>query len=553
MNPGKIAVFLAQIRLFRNLDEKELITVARRFEEVSLQSGEILFREGTPGGDFYIITSGEIYLARGSGDQEVEVGLLKTHDYFGEESYLRKKGHSATASANKETKLLVMKADAFGQFLREYPDIKEELEILATSYEIGRSKNFDWLGEDEIIHMITKKHYYVLLGSIAPLIPFIVLGLILISRGFTVADDLRGLLIAFFGIMFAVPLTLLALWRWLDWTNDYYILTDERVVWIERIVLLYSSRNVVPLDAVLSVNVNTRFWQRFWKSGDVVVNTFTGRMVMQNVALPEQFAAMIKDYWHRLQERASEEEYHTRVQVIRETFDLETQAEELPIEEFYDESQRGYQKDEPNLFQQMMNFIKTRYEDKGTVTYRKHWFLLLAHSWKSIFFLTATTIVLLIFFFRPINFGAEITVLISLANVVATGFFLYNLLDWANDIYRVTDRSIMDIDRKPLGQDISRSAPLEQILSTGVEQNFWQRFLNYGNVIIRVGEAEFTFDGVVNPSMVQQEIFHRLSARKMQIEALEAGKERDRMVEWLRIYHEQVDKGRSADHEPDFY
>ena len=201
----------------------------------------------------------------------------------------------------------------------------------------------------------------------------------------------------------------------------------------------------------------------------------------------------------------------------------------------------------------MMNFIKTRYEDKGTVTYRKHWFLLLAHSWKSIFFLTATTIVLLIFFFRPINFGAEITVLISLANVVATGFFLYNLLDWANDIYRVTDRSIMDIDRKPLGQDISRSAPLEQILSTGVEQNFWQRFLNYGNVIIRVGEAEFTFDGVVNPSMVQQEIFHRLSARKMQIEALEAGKERDRMVEWLRIYHEQVDKGRSADHEPDFY
>jgi hypothetical protein len=142
---------------------------------------------------------------------------------------------------------------------------------------------------------------------------------------------------------------------------------------------------------------------------------------------------------------------------------------------------------------------------------------------------------------------------IILAIVLSGGFFLYHVVDWANDIYQVTDRDIHDIDRKPLGQDIRRSAPLEQILSTGVEQNFLQRLLNYGDVIIRVGEAEFTFDGVAHPSMVQQEVFQRLSARKQQIAAQEAKQERNRMVEWLEIYHDQVDDDRNPDHEPDFY
>jgi len=549
MNPSEIADFLAEIRLFRNFDERELTTLARHFEEKSINDGENLFREGDTGGDFYIITSGKIHLARSSGnDILVEVGTLRTYDFFGEESYIRKKGHSATATAIGETTLLVMRSDHFGQLLQEFPTIQEEFEILAKSYQIGRRQNFEWLAENEIIHMITKKHYYVLLGALLPLLLFTLIGLYLVWKGFTVNSDFTGILTAFVGIMLAVPMTLWALWRWVDWGNDYYIVTDRRVVWVERIVLLYGSRNVVPLDAVLSVNVNSGYWQRFWKSGDVVVNTFTGRMTMKNVNRPKQFADAIEEYWHRAQQSATEEERQTRVRIVRENLGFQEREETL------EEPQQTPQRKKPGLLQQMTNFLKTRYEENGTVTYRKHWFLLFRHSWKSILFLIAMTIILIALLIRPnLSFGWLILWLIILANVVAALFFLYNLVDWANDIYQVTDRHILDIDRKPLGQDMRKSAPLEQILSTRVGQNFWQRLLNYGDVLIRVGEAEFSFDGVVNPSMVQQEVFHRLSARKLQIEAQEARQERNRMVEWLKIYHDQVNGGRDIDHKPDFY
>jgi len=548
MNTSEIADFLAEIRLFRNLDERERSTLARHFEEKSLQDEEILFHEGDPGGDFYIITSGGIHLARSSRDAIIDVGTLRTDDFFGEESFLRKKGHSATAIAIGETTLLVMRSDQFGQMLQEFPDIQEELEILAKSYRIGRRMNFEWLGEDEIIHMITQKHYYMLLGALIPILPWIPIGFFLVWQGFTVKNDFSGILIAFAGIMLAVPLSLWALWRWIDWGNDYYIVTDKRVVWVEKIVLLYGSRNVIPLDAVLSVNVNTNFWQRFWGSGNVVVNTFTGKMTMKNANRPEQFSDVIEEYWHRAQRRATEEERQTRVRIIRENIGLQEKEE-------ISEEQETTQSRKPGFLEQMANFLKTRYEENGTVTYRKHWFLLFRYSWKSIFFLITSAIALTVLVIRPniISFGWLVSWIVILVIVGAILFFLYNLIDWANDIYQVTDRHIFDIDRKPLGQDIRKSAPLEQILSTSVEQNFWQRLLNYGDLIIRVGEAEFTFDGVVNPSMVQQEVFHRLSSRKMQIDAQEAGQERDRMIEWLKIYHEQVNGNRSADHEPDFY
>jgi len=547
MTPAEIADFLASIRLFRNLDERELIDLARRFEEKKLKDGEILFREGGPGGEFYLITSGGILLAQGIGEEKVIVGALRTGDFFGEESYLRKKSRSATATAIGETTLLEMKADHFGQTLQEYPHIQKDLEILTRSYRIGRSKKFEWLDEDEIIHMITQKHHYVLLGALSLILPIILFGLILVRIGFAANDDFTGILTAFIGILLVVPLSILALWKWVDWGNDYYIVTDRRVVWVEKIVLIYSSRNVVPLDAVLSVNVNTSYWQRIWGSGDVVVNTYTGRTIMKNAAHPRQFAAVIEEHWHRAQRRTTEEEYQTRVRAIRENLGLQ-QGEKEETPEVPKEPQ-----EKPGLLQRIANFIKTRYEENGTVTYRKHWFLLIRQSWKSVLFLIPGTIIFAALLIYPIGESSVIPLLFCVANVVATFFFFYNLIDWGNDIFQVTERHILDIDRKPFGQDIRKSAPLEQILSTSVEQNFWQRLLNYGDVHIRIGEAEFIFDGVVNPSMVQQEIFHRLSARKLQIEAQEAAQERKRMIEWLKIYHDQVGGSHSADHEPDLF
>ena len=48
-----------------------------------------------------------------------------------------------------------------------------------------------------------------------------------------------------------------AVWNYIDWGNDYYILTNQRVVWLEKVVGIYDSRQEAPLSTVLSVGVET--------------------------------------------------------------------------------------------------------------------------------------------------------------------------------------------------------------------------------------------------------------------------------------------------------
>ncbi len=549
MNVSEIAEFLASIRIFRNLDEVERDTLARRFEEISLQQGDVLFHEGSPGGDFYIITSGKIHLAVGENDNRYEIGDLSYGEFFGEQSYLENKGHSATATASLETKLLVLRRDHFGQLLDEYPEIEEELELLSKSYTLGRSKHFEWLGDDEIIHFIAQKHFFVLLKAFVPSVfCAIVGGLMLVASALGLAQNtLYVAFISIGGAVFSILALVWAIWAFIDWRNDYYIVTDIRVVWLEKIVLIYESRHEAPLDAVISVNMRSDYIQRLWGSGDVIVNTYTGKIVMENVNKPRQLEQVIQEYWQRAKQRFTDVEYQMRVRMIRESIGLDEK------EEGNDAPPQARPIQKPGLFRQLTNFLKARYDEGGTITYRKHKFILLIESWKAVLFLLITTGFLALIAFRPFIFGWVVQWLIILANVIATIIFIYRIVDWGNDIFQLTDRNIYDIDRKPFGQDIRKSAPLERILNTQVAQSFWQRIFNYGTVIINVGEAKFTFDDVVNPSMVQQEIFERYYARKQQIEAQEAERERKRMVEWLKIYHEQVDGGQSTDHEPDFY
>ena len=549
MDVKEIADFLSTVRLFRKFGEEHLAKLAPLFKEKTLSDGDLLFAEGELGGDFYIITSGKIHLARGDESERVDIGDLTRGEFFGEESFLNNKGHSASTTAIGETNLLVLPKEKFGQLLQEYPDTKEDLKILARSYQLARRKDFSWLLSGEIIHMIAKKHFFVLLKSLVLSVILGIVGSITLVVGLVNSGGslFGNLLLSIPGALIAGISILWSAWVWVDWGNDFYVVTNQRAVWQEKIVLMYESRNEAPLDAVLSVNLRTDFIQRIWGSGNIIINTYTGNIVMKNVDKPEQLIDVIEEYWQRAQKRATHEEQEMRVRMIRESIGIEEQ--EKP-----DSGRSGSrQKTNPGVFQKIFNFLKTRYEEDGVVTYRKHWFVLLRRSWKIGIFLTATTISLIWSFLNPNNYFAIIVTLIIAANFIATLFFLYQIVDWGNDIYQLTDRHIFDIDRKPLGQDSRKSAPLERILNTSVEQNFWQRFLNYGTVLINVGEAKFTFDGVISPTLVQQEIFQRYHARKQQLEASEAERERVRMVEWIKIYHEQVEGSRTVDHEPDIY
>jgi hypothetical protein len=102
------------------------------------------------------------------------------------------------------------------------------------------------------------------------------------------------------------------------------------------------------------------------------------------------------------------------------------------------------------------------------------------------------------------------------------GLLLYRWEDWRNDIFKVAGDSVFDVDKKPLGKEMTRrQTQLVQIENiTARQKGFASWLFNAGSVrIILPGETgEFEFEDVKDPWFVQDELL------RLRTEALEKQK-----------------------------
>ena len=130
--------------------------------------------------------------------------------------------------------------------------------------------------------------------------------------------------------------------------------------------------------------------------------------------------------------------------------------------------------------------------------------------------------------------------MVALALGVSLLGLAYAFADWANDRFQITEKQVIDVDRKPFGRETKRSALLENILSLDYRrENIIQRAFNYGTVAINVGDVQLDFEHVAQPAAVQNEIFERFNTVIKENELAEARRRRDDMVEFLAAYHEE--------------
>jgi hypothetical protein len=198
-----------------------------------------------------------------------------------------------------------------------------------------------------------------------------------------------------------------------------------------------------------------------------------------------------------------------------------------------------------------------RLEEGQTITYRKHWFVLfqqillpsvvfigLSGLTLARFYTLATSPDLFLIQTLPDGSRAADTIAVSLPLLMIPVIFwwIYQLMDWRNDIFRVTGDQILDIDRKPFGTEERRAAPLDNILGTRYERlGFIGYILNFGTVYIDVGSAQFAFEDVLDPAAVQSDIDRRRLARISAKKDTERTTERNRMADWMAAYHQNVE------------
>jgi CRP-like cAMP-binding protein len=81
--------------------------------------GTVIFRQGDPGEDMFVISEGRVRLTIGGPGQEKEIGIFERGDFFGELSLLSGANRSATAEAVEDTTLLTIGRDVFAMMAKD--------------------------------------------------------------------------------------------------------------------------------------------------------------------------------------------------------------------------------------------------------------------------------------------------------------------------------------------------------------------------------------------------------------------------------------------------
>ena len=114
---------LSKIWLFSTSSAKDLRTIKRAFEEVSVPPGRMLCEQGTIGREFFLIVKGQAAVRRNNR----KVATLGPGQYFGEMALLDRRPRSATVTSETDMTLLVLGQRQFNGVLDAVPALSRKM------------------------------------------------------------------------------------------------------------------------------------------------------------------------------------------------------------------------------------------------------------------------------------------------------------------------------------------------------------------------------------------------------------------------------------------
>ena len=249
--PGEL---LRNAHFLREVDEDALEAIETSLVREDFEQGDVILRQGTRPEAMYFIARGEVDVLRKQGEGPVQrLASLEPGDTFGESELIHRQPRIASIRTNQATTVYRWDRSAMSNFMKAHPKALASLRFAAKSRSLANRLRFRWLAEDEVIYGLSRKHSVLLYEGLT-LPVFLLIGAAALAW-YGIAQG--GSLYLWIAGGLALAGLALGVWRWIDWRNDYYIVTDRRVVWLEKIVGIYDSRVESPLHMVLSVSIST--------------------------------------------------------------------------------------------------------------------------------------------------------------------------------------------------------------------------------------------------------------------------------------------------------
>ena len=118
------ATALGRAPLFGNLARGDLVQLAMATEDLEVEAGKVLAREGEIGQEFFVIVDGEVSVTK---DGE-ELRRLGPGDFFGEIALIwDSPRRTATVTAATPVRFFVLTRQAFRGLIDHHPDIEAKV------------------------------------------------------------------------------------------------------------------------------------------------------------------------------------------------------------------------------------------------------------------------------------------------------------------------------------------------------------------------------------------------------------------------------------------
>ena len=534
-----ILTLLREVPLFSGLNVEELERLGEEFVIVELPKDEILFQAQEATDGLFVIDSGQVALLGADGKQ---TEILKHADVIGTEALNYLPAREKTAMALTDAQVFFLPNKQIQALYASVPAFKETVSVLFNSARLAAYIPMAWLEPGEKIYMMARKHpVFLLFRSIPPIFVFAALWFLMMFLSSQSAFwSLAGLVA---GFLFCL---LWLVWNINNWANDFYLITSRRMVWVEHVTGFYDSRQEAPLGTLISVGIKTSQLGYFLGYSNVIVRTYIGDIRFERVGHARTIGKLIETNWARSKRVDLELDAREIRKALRQKFGKEAEditAKDLQVELGTVEPAPK----EVNFFQWLFgDFVRVRHEVGGTITYRKHWLILLQKLILPLFALVLSIIfVVAIITHNLVQVDYTMGLVAGYFLIfVAAGMLVYQYVDWRNDLFQLTPNQVIDLDRKPFGRESRRSAPLENILSIEYERRgFIPMLFNYGTVYITVGNTQLTFDNVYQPSVVQQDIFTRMGEHAKERDDRNTMLERERVAQWFKVFQEEAERG----------
>ncbi len=440
-----------------------------------------------------------------------------------------------------------------------FPDCETGFENQEESYKIHRkvtekiSEDFDDIQPDEVGIMNIDRHPLVFFARLVAPLGFLLVGLIL---GALIGDVHFGRTIALGkGIiyLFSAVSVLWTIYEFVEWKNDDFIVSSQRVIHIERYVIGGEHRETVPLVQVLAAEVSTpTYFTRIFDYDNVIIKSAgVGHVIFDGVQHGEHIRQTILTEREKALERSLAADLEAIGSAVQKKV-IEQQVEVLPLE---DDTQQQ-PAEQHSILDDLRAFLRfylpyvSHEAPDGTITWRRHPIIWLREVWKP--GITLLGITYLIFaalfgarpFFEP---HPKIGLVFVVFWLIVWGWYTYQHDNWRKISYQVTKSKIIRRNKPVvqfLGEDTNETT-FDNVQNINfVIPGFIARLLRLGNVEIKTASVgdPFVFKNVYFPRDVQQKVFNYWVQYREDKAQKERDAEEERFSKWLAEYHRNANQ-----------